>query len=391
MKTFSTFFLCLVAFSSWLRASDSYTMSDLEALEAQKSYREFLDHALDIRPSERGAQWVEMVSDMASGLIDFKMKRLQVDRQGWQEIEKLSLWPSLQNDEFFQTKRANYLRRYLPDCLKKAASSEATRPALKSCEKELTLYWGHSPKDIDLGIELAQIIRDYSLSLSTWPFLARAPLSPLASLFCQRPIVQDGLMNELTKPLSQRMDLKQIRDHMKTLMRDECWQQLAPLVQKELAQTSASQIKREALYRLLKARDELSLASEDLFLVTYLLQGPVVGDTFNLAWSRLKELGENYSRRQKLFESLASADMLPDSLFASANHESREVIMNHFDQFFPEYFPHYAKTCLNYRHGRGPFPLGNPTLHCPDFFKISEKKKWIEQDLKIQYSGRQKP
>lgn len=388
MKLFSPLLLSLL-FTTFAYSADSYNMSDLEALEAQNSYREFLDHALDIRPSERGAQWVEMVSDMASGLIDFKMKRQQIDRQGWQEIEKISLWPSLQNDEFFQTKRANYLRRYFPTCLKKA--SQQSNSSIKSCEKELTLYWGHSPKDIDLGIELAQLIEDYSLSLNPWPFLARAPLSPLASFFCQKSIVQQSLMNELTKPLAKRMELKQIREHMRELMKDECWQQLSPLVQTELAQTNASQIKREALYRLLKARDELSQDTEDLFLVTYLLQGPVVGDTFNLAWTRLKELGEDYPRRQKVFEGLKASDMLPDSLFASANVESREVIMNHFDQFFPEYFPHYAKTCLNYRQGRGPFPLGNPTLHCPDFFKISEKKNWIKQDLKIQYSGRQKP
>ncbi|MCO4754768.1 MAG: hypothetical protein KC478_09800, partial [Bacteriovoracaceae bacterium] len=46
-----------------------YDIKDLEVLESNKSYREFLDHALDIRPSDRKKQWTEMVNNMAVGFL----------------------------------------------------------------------------------------------------------------------------------------------------------------------------------------------------------------------------------------------------------------------------------------------------------------------------------
>lgn len=369
--------MCTQAYAS------SYTMRDLEALEAQKSYQEFLQHAMDIRPSERGTQWVSMVADMAIGLIDFKITRLDYSAQSFREIEKLALWPTLQNDEFFQTKRAKYLRRYLPQCFKKSKRQD--------CTKDIVLYWNNSPKDVDLGVELAQLIKQHSLELDPWSFISKAPLSQLSHIFCEKPLVQDALLIELTKPtFAANQNLDQLKGLIESTLNDKCWQILKPTLSQELLVQGASQLKREAIYKILKAKEALKQEQEDIFLVSYILQGPIIGETFNLAWTRVRELGEDYPRRQRVFEALKEQNLLPDGLFGSANVKSRDVIMAHIDRFFPEYFSHYAKSCLNYRQGLGHYPKGNPTLHCSDFFKISEDKNWVEQSLKLRYSGQLK-
>ena len=55
---FITFFLPV----SW--AATPYTLADLEVLVSEESHKEFFQHALDIRPSERQDAWKSMVSKM---------------------------------------------------------------------------------------------------------------------------------------------------------------------------------------------------------------------------------------------------------------------------------------------------------------------------------------
>lgn len=358
-------------------------MKDLEALESQKSYQEFLRHAMDIRPSERSSQWSEMVADMAIGLIDFKMTRFDFSEQSFEEIEKLALWPNLQNDEFFQTKRANFVRRYFPECLKNIKKSR--------CADDMTTFWNNSPKDVDLGLELAYIIKENELALDIWPFIRKASTSELSHIYCQKPLVQQTLISELTKPtLATDQKAHKLKRSIDSTLNEKCWKKLKPLFVTQLDSPGSDQLKREAIYKVLKVQDAIDSEDEDFFLISYILQGPIIGETFNLSWARVRELAENYPRRMKLLARFKKEPLLPDGLFASANAKTRDVIMAHIDRFFPEYFPYYAQSCLDYRQGIGHHPRGNPTMHCGDFFKISEKKNWVEQSLKLRFSGQLK-
>ncbi|RPJ79307.1 MAG: hypothetical protein EHM20_01770, partial [Alphaproteobacteria bacterium] len=51
-----------------------YDLKDLEVLEREKNFEEFLLHVNDIRPSERGKHWKEMFQGMAMGMVDYKIK-----------------------------------------------------------------------------------------------------------------------------------------------------------------------------------------------------------------------------------------------------------------------------------------------------------------------------
>lgn len=358
-----------------------YTMADLEALEAQGNYREFLDHALDIRPSERGEAWQEMVSTMAIGLIDFHLSRSRLSREMWLYLDQLSLWPNLRSDEFFQTKLANYLRAYLPYCLKQNLPKEL-------CAQDVTKYWKNSPKDPDLGIWIASLNTEHQLGLEPELFLAKVGLHELSEFYCRRPVVQQFLLAQLLTPLAQKeLTSPQVNELIDRHTNATCYAQLV-LPLKDLAQTlEDSVVVAESAFRLLTAKDQLSEAEVDLFLTSYLLNGPVVGPTFNMAWSRLRELGQNYQRRTRVLKELTERPHLPDALFAQANQEQKRVVMSFFHRHFPEYFNHYAKTCLAYYQGTKQFPRGNPTLHCSEFFAESKENSLVEQSLQLQYSG----
>jgi hypothetical protein len=381
MKIFSILFLLTL---SSLQAKGPYTMADLEALESERNYREFLDHALDIRPSERGRTWQAMVSSMAQGLIDFSLARQRLNRETWLYLDQISLWPVLQSDEFFQAKLANFVRQYLPHCLNEQ------KIAKELCAQDMVKYWRHSPRDPDLGIWLAQESERYKLGLPFQQLLDRVGQSDLSQFYCQRPIVQRHLQQELSQQILRR-ELKgeNLEQFFKTKVNPTCWAKLAPHFKDIIERMEQPVLELEIAYLLLNLNDELTQAEQDFFLVRYLFNGPVVGVVFNLAWTRLKELSQNYNRRQVVFNQLKAMDHLPDALLQSPNIEQKSTILKYVHQQFPEYFLYYARTCLDYYQGTREFPRGNPTLHCGELFRLSaeENLPLVEQHLQIQYSG----
>ena len=103
-------FYTILCFSNNLHSKTKgllYTLEDLTILKKQKNYFEFLNHALDIRPSKRDKNWDKMVQDMAVGFISSITAKKQISKDHFLFIEKLLSWPSLKNDEFFIIKRNN--------------------------------------------------------------------------------------------------------------------------------------------------------------------------------------------------------------------------------------------------------------------------------------------
>lgn len=369
----------------WASPEQKYSMADLEALEGQKSYQEFFKHALDILPSHRGEVWQEMVADMAVGLIDFKTQRQDYKDESWDKIEELSLWPVLQSDEFFQTKRRRYFISYLKKCLENQESQKS------ACVQDIEKYWANSFKNIDLGLTLAKLIDKYSLQLNPWDYLQQAPLSELSHFYCSETLLQESLIGQLGHKLKDGpVPLNKWTEHIDQLMNPNCWEKLAIDLKQALMLRSTPQLTKDLLYQLLKAKKSIDKEREDLFLTVYLLEGPIVGDTFNLAWTRLSKLAEDYERRKVLMSNIKQVDPLPGALFASPNEQKKDIIMRHIHQHFPEYFPYYAQTCLDYMSGQGEFPRGNPTIQCSDFFAVAKGKEWLQDQVKTRYSGLKK-
>jgi hypothetical protein len=376
------FLLCTLApWTSWGQRN-GYTMADLEALEAQRSYKEFLEHAHDVRPSERGSAWTKMVSEMASGLIDFNLTRSRVSREEWLFLDKISVWPALRTDEFFTTKLANYFRAYVPVCLN---HPELTK---QQCSEDILRFWRNSPRDPDLGIWLAEHNHTHLLGLPQKELLERTGTGALAQYYCARPLVQDFHVSSLLSEMSSKvLAEEQVLNLLNARLGPECWAQLKHKFKEVMSSMEARSSLAEHAFRILHLKGEIEQDEADLFLVRYILSGPVVGPVFTMAWNRVALLGQNFSRRELVFGKLSQMDHLPDRLFASANQDSVRIILEHFNRHFPEFVPFYARTCLSYYEGSKVFPRGNPTLYCDQFFALTGQQRMIDQTLQIQYSG----
>ena len=79
------FFLSLLVPS--LKAATPYEMGDLETLYKENNFSEFLNHALDIRPTLRDSKWKKMVLEMGVDFVKDKDSRKQYD-----EKKKTDLW-----------------------------------------------------------------------------------------------------------------------------------------------------------------------------------------------------------------------------------------------------------------------------------------------------------
>ena len=216
-----------------------------------------------------------------------------------------------------------------------------------------------------------------------WDYLAEILVRAEASVYCERKAVQDEFLSVMEK-LGKSVD---IGGEIEKLLHPTCWKRMAPGLKKRLLENShaKSGTREEQLFNILTAKRALSEGEVDFYLALFILNGPKVGKTFNLAWNRMKMLGEDFSRRQKVLQRLAKLDPLPDALVGIPRADKRKTLLDFFSRHFPEYFNHYVKVCLNYLEGKGSHPRGNPTVRCRDFFRHTDSL--VSDKLYLRYSA----
>ncbi len=348
-------------------------MADLEALERQKDYAEFLMHARDVRPSERGMTWLNMVADMAEGYIQSRLDTREFIPETLKEIEKLQEWPNLRHSEVFQFKRNQYVLAYLQ------AVPEARKEALD-------VLWNNSPQDLATTVELGAKISELLLSLgdappalSLWPYIQRATTGKYASIYCLRPSVRQISLARLLSVAPTLGEGPEARSRIDKELSPACQQAMLPELKTLMA--GADKARRDLAFMLLDSRGQLSAVEREQYLVEFLLRGPVVGETFNQAWNLMKSLGQDFKHRQELLSKLATQDYLPDTLFAAADKKKRDVLLELFSKNFPEYLAHYARTCLDYYKGLRDYPEGNPTMHCKALKEAAKGTKLLSPTI----------
>jgi len=386
MKFYLTLFIFLF-FQLPLNASanfdaQKYNIQDLEVLEKQNNYEEFLKHARDVRPSLRKKNWREMVHNMATGYIDFKLKKRVLNDETFQFIENLVLWPSLRTDEFFLIKRSRYGLKYLTECIK-------TKTSKAQCLGPIHTFWHSGQQNAELAWNLSQLIKKANPNADLWPFTKIILKSDVSEFYCKRPFIQYQVFDKLNEKLRPESTKKFVNSTIDSLMNKSCWNKLVPSFTASLFSDDTNV---NALsYNVLSAKDSIDQSSSDQFLTFYILSGPVVGNIFNKAWNTIGKLGQDYSRRQKLLRKLKLMDPLPGKIFAHPNLKKRKTITRLIGQNIPEYLDFYAKSCVNYLNGHGDFPTGNPTIECPQLFQVSKGTKWIEQKIQSNYSAIKRP
>ena len=337
-------------------SGSSYNLDDLRALSAEGSYREFLTHAMDVRPSERGEEWRGMVSKMALQFAKFTLTQNPVPRKDFRKIEEIYRWPSLRQDDVFRSRRNEIGIRYFRNCVK----------AEPPCWNDLTAFWKEDSSDPDMAVGLAEMVKDRKdATYSLWTLLEQPLRSPLSEFYCKKPFVMNALWEKLSLDYLRLGVEGKFLTKIEESIHSDCLPSLAKEAE-ERVYRPRTEGDREIAFEILKSTGKADRRLRDFFYVLYLLEQPSQGELMNLAWNNLTELGKSSTRRELVMEELQKLDPLPDDIMGTLDLTKRRAVLRHFKSNFPEYFDYYSGQCVAYYSGSKKFPKGNPTMKCQD-------------------------
>src|SRR4051812_17867293 len=110
--------LFIMLFSLTGFARTTYTLTDLEVLVGEENTKEFFEHALDVRPSERQEAWKTMVSKMGDVYSRKILDKSEIESKDFRDTENLYNMSALKLDDVFKRRRSEIGLRYLKNCLK---------------------------------------------------------------------------------------------------------------------------------------------------------------------------------------------------------------------------------------------------------------------------------
>jgi hypothetical protein len=362
-----------------------YDLKDLEVLDRQKNYEEFLLHVNDIRPSERGKHWKDMFQTMSVGLIDYKIKTKDFSVKSFAQIEQIGRSSALIADEYCQLKRALFAKKYLVECFKKIEDKSR-------CENELNTFWYFSNKDPDIGLDLAAILETNQSTQSRWPFYQVAINSNIAPIYCTKPEIQQVIIQKINKETFDENFDNNYRALLDKFIPQPCFDKLVANLRAALLSTKTNGADRELAMNLLDAKKLLTPAEDDLYSILYLLDGPVVGDKMNLAWKKVESLNDNFTKRQNILSTIEKLDLIPDAIFKDPNLPRHKAIINLFAKSFPELLNYYGKSCLDYINLKTENTSNiASTYQCHQFLKTAKDNSlWLSDSIQSQYSSLKK-
>ncbi len=364
---------------SFLKASTPYEMGDLETLYKENNFSEFLNHALDIRPTLRDAKWKKMVLEMGVDFVKDRDSRKQYDEKTLSYIEGLSNWPVLREDEIFFLKRNNFGVNFFKECFNNNKK--------EVCTAKINKFWSNtSIKNPDLGLSLAILLSENGEDGNLWEYLAYATRSNVAEFYCKNALIKKEILKKIQSIISGNLSQFDQKIGIQNAMSESCLKTIVPEIKSAFLDVESSLVK-ELYLKFLNLTNNLDSTEKDFFLTLYFLQGPVIGDLFNESWNTIQILGQNYNKRKAVLDKLKELNLLPDVIFATSNEKRREIMLSHFYKNFPEYLDFYANTCVDYLEGKRSFPNGNPTLRCKDLFKEAEGTKIIEPSIQTKYQN----
>lgn len=372
--------LFITLFSLTGHARTTYTLTDLEVLVGEENTKEFFEHALDVRPSERQEAWKTMVSKMGDIYSRKILDKSEIEAKDFRDTENLYNMSALKTDDVFKMRRSEIGLRYLKNCLK----SETP------CWNDLKAFWEKDKTGADTAYKLAELTSGMQDSpLTSWSLLEVALKSPLSEFYCKKDFVMSALWGKIEIDyikLGPDGDLMTKIDHT---IHPDCVPVLVGEARKRLYQPPKV-LDRELSYQILKSQMKANQDITDFFFTVYLLDNPSQGELFNYSWNRVKELGGTVGRREKVLRTLKKLDPLPDAILGSLDQTKKRVVLNHFKTYFPEYLDFYTDECVKFYGGKGSFPSGNPTVHCQDFMNSELAPKVIDQFKIKQYNDARK-
>lgn len=371
-----SFFIVLVSNAH----AESYSKEDLKVLAEENNFNEFILHAQDIRPSQRDDWWKEQLRRMGKKFIEERIAKNDFSTDTHDKIESLYALPAIKEDEFVSTRREEYNRALIKNCFQFNNKME--------CYKTMNNFWESTKGSInrpEIALEIASLLDQYNIQTEKWKYFATITTGKTATFYCGRENIKQVVIQQLINKFSRVSDSSKFDQQTKEVANEDCIDKMI-LDLKQLL-TSEDKVKAEMSYHLLLSRKKIDELESNAFLISFIMMGPVVGETFNQSWNMLEQLGKNYELRMKVLARLQQYDPLPDELVNSANKKKRDLLLDMMNKNFPEYVDFYARTCLDYLEGKKSFPNGNPTKYCRQFFQLSKNKEWPNSGLKMRYES----
>ena len=138
--------------ASTVRAHDDYNMADLKALMTQESWQELLEHALDVRPTQRGRLWRSYLETAAVGYVDAIRATGDKSRALSTSEELLVKHPILKRSKKYMATRARVGLEALTDCFQ-------NRYASVQCSERVEAFAKADPDNAELAFEGAKLTR----------------------------------------------------------------------------------------------------------------------------------------------------------------------------------------------------------------------------------------
>lgn len=367
------YFLFMILLLPGFSAAATYNLADLTVLHSEGSAREFLDHALDIRPSERAQVWKTMVGEMAQKYARTLTTSSEIPRGDFVKMEEIYRWPVLRQDDVFRVRRNEVGTKYLKNCLR----------AENPCWNDLVSFWKEDSSDPDMAVGLAELVKDRSdAPYSLWTLLERPLKTPFSEFYCKKTFVREALWKKLEGDYLKIAREESFLGKIEETIHADC---LPSLIEEARARIyrPVKDGDRELAYEILSSTRKADQKLKDFFFTLYLLEHPSQGELMNLSWNNLTELGKSATRRETVLEEMKNLDPLPDDIMGSMDLTKKRAILRHVKANFPEYFDFYSEQCVAYYGGKKKFSKGNPTMKCQDLMN-SDLASEILPETKIQ-------
>lgn len=373
-------FLCLLSLLFLIPPSAlgvTYNLDDLKALAAENSYREFLNHAMDVRPSLRQEEWKSMVVKMSNLFAQNLLGQKKIEKSDFHKIENIYSWVPLKTDELFVARRHEIGLKYLRDCLGEN----------NSCWDELKGFWEQDKSNPETAYRLAELTKPYpNFPISQWDFLTHAVKSTLSEFYCKKSFVQKEIWTQLEDIYIKLGTKGDLLKQIDALLHPACLTPLNDLALRKMHNPQKNS-DRELSFQILKSQFKATTRIEDLFYTIYLLEKPSQGELFNFSWNRVKLLSTLPTRRDAVIETFKTLDPIPDEILSSLDDLKVRAIYHHMNENFPEIIDFYFKQCKAYYSGSLTFPNGNPTLRCKEFVESPRGASLIGTQLLSEFKA----
>jgi len=182
-----------------------YTMADLKALVAQKSYREAVQHLEDISPSERNADWQDMAGTASAGLV-----------------------AAVEHDEKLGTMQGLEARSEAgPPAFAECFQSEYQ---VEECRNAALKFVDADPTNAKLTLAMAKVARLGMMSYAAMPFFKRAVTANKGGAACKDEDLSIAVIAALGLPYDNVLFVD-----AKPIAGTTCWADLRKPILKELA------------------------------------------------------------------------------------------------------------------------------------------------------------